>query len=276
MFSVVNFKSTIRRHTLLKKNIRILTGLFLLLVNILNVWAYNGIQKIPFDDALIYFELNNTDGDLGIHALIDGDAWKYLRIEDPSGCNLLYVIAQSRLWKQGLTELFFESAEPTFDELDPKKFFKRFPEGTYTVKGITLEMERLKSCVILSHLLPAPPDYISVNDVSIDPDQVDCSEGPLPTVPLNENGSVAISWSPVIISHPELGRVGESITVVNYELVVEALQLENTFSVTLPPEVVEVNIPPEFIALGDTFKFEILVREKSGNQTAVESCFKVY
>ena len=39
-------------------------------------------DEIPFDEAELFFELNNTDGDLGIHALIDGDAWKRLTIED--------------------------------------------------------------------------------------------------------------------------------------------------------------------------------------------------
>ncbi len=38
-----------------------------------------------FEESDIYFELNDTDGDLGIHALIDGDAWRTLVIEDPDG-----------------------------------------------------------------------------------------------------------------------------------------------------------------------------------------------
>ena len=29
--------------------------------------------EIPFDEARLFFELNDTDGDLGIHGLIDGD-----------------------------------------------------------------------------------------------------------------------------------------------------------------------------------------------------------
>ena len=33
-------------------------------------------EEIPFADADLFFELNNTDGDLGIHALIDGEGWK--------------------------------------------------------------------------------------------------------------------------------------------------------------------------------------------------------
>ena len=38
-------------------------------------------DELPFSEAQLYFELNHTDGDLGIHGLIDGDAWKSLEIE---------------------------------------------------------------------------------------------------------------------------------------------------------------------------------------------------
>ena len=97
--------------------------------------------EIPFDVATLYFELNNTDGDLGFHGLIDGDAWKRLEIENPKERRLLNVFVQSRLRRQGLTEFFFESAEPTFDELAPKKFFRRFPEGEYEISGIDVESD---------------------------------------------------------------------------------------------------------------------------------------
>ena len=40
-------------------------------------------QEEPFDEARLLFEHNDTDGDLGIHALIDGDEWKRLQIDDP-------------------------------------------------------------------------------------------------------------------------------------------------------------------------------------------------
>jgi hypothetical protein len=46
------------------------------------------------------------------------------------------------------------------------------------------------------------------------------------------------------------------------------------YSVDLPPSVTEIEVPPGFLALGDAFKFEILVREASSNQTAIESCFE--
>ena len=101
------------------------------------VWAED--DGIPFSEAHLFFELNNTDGDLGIHALIDGDAWKKLEIEDPRERKMLDVRVSGRLQKQGLTEIFFESAEPTFDELSPQKFFRRFKEGIYEIEGKTLE-----------------------------------------------------------------------------------------------------------------------------------------
>lgn len=44
-------------------------------------------------------------------------------------------------------------------------------------------------------------------------------------------------------------------------------------SVILPPDVTEMTIPAEFLAQSDTFRYEVLAREESWNQTAIESCF---
>ena len=41
-----------------------------------SAWADDDDDEIEFDEHEIFFELNYTDEDLGIHALIDGDAWK--------------------------------------------------------------------------------------------------------------------------------------------------------------------------------------------------------
>ena len=82
-----------------------------------------------FEESDIYFELNDTDGDLGIHALIDGDACRTLVIENPDGRRELSISLNGGMRRQGLTELFFESAEPSFDDLGPARFLRRFPEG---------------------------------------------------------------------------------------------------------------------------------------------------
>ncbi len=235
-------------------------------------------EGIPFDEAEIFFELNNTDGDLGIHALIDGDAWKNMEIVDPSERRLLKVRARSKLRLQGLTEIFFESAEPVFDDLSPAEFFDRFEPGTYEIEGKTLEGEELESETELTHLMPAPPQP-TVNGI---PMAVQCDEeepgydAPEVTAP------VTIAWPAITTSHPDLGNPQGSadITIHNYQLVVETEietadgeELEVLISVILPPGVTSMVIPAEFIALSDGFKYEVLVREESFNQTATESCF---
>lgn len=237
-------------------------------------------KETEFDVADIYFELNDTDEDLGIHALIDGEAWKYLAVEDPNGRKMLNVFVRGRLHRQGLTEIFFESAEPTFDDLDPVDFFLRFPEGKYEIEGITLDWEKLESTDRLTHLLPAPPDGIEISGEEVNLESIDCeNEETVPEIQISLSGDedIVISWETVTRSHPELGDTNKPIKVVSYQVVVEVEvdETEMIYSVHLPPDVTQVSVPPEFIALGDEFKFEILVREQSGNQTAVESCFTV-
>jgi hypothetical protein len=229
-------------------------------------------DEIPFDEAEIFFELNDTDGDLGIHALIDGEPWKSLEIEGPRGRTMLDVEVKGRLRRQGLTEIFFESAEPPFESEDadevtltPEEFFDRFREGAYEIEGETLEGEELESEAEVTHLVPAPP-LPSVNGISAPADR---DEGPIPVV----SGSVTITWPAVTMSHPELGRTNEPIKVVNYEVVVEIEDTRFKTSTILPPDQTSLKLPPEILALSDEFKFEVLVRETSFNQTAVESCF---
>ncbi len=228
--------------------------------------AWSEDDELEFDEAELFFELNNTDGDLGIHSLIDGDPWKRLVIEDPNERKMLNVRVKGRLRRQGLTEFFFESAEPTFDELAPEVFFARFPEGEYEIEGRNLEGEELESDAEVTHLLPAPPQP-SINGV---PFATDCEEGP---VPVFEDDDLVISWAPVTLSHPELGRTNEPIEVVSYEVVVEIDDTPYKTSTILPPSVTSFEVPEEILELSDEFKYEILVREDSFNQTATESCF---
>ncbi len=223
-------------------------------------------EEIPFDVAVVFFELNNTDGDLGIHALIDGEPWRKLAIETPDGGEDLKIRLQGSLRQQGLTELFFESAEPTFDELDPEDFFARFPEGDYEVEGTTTEGDELESTSEVTHLMPAPPT------ISINGDELDdgCDEEDVP-----EFGEpFTISWNEISLSHPDLGRTNELIEVDRYQVVVEREEpTELLFTVDLPPDVFEVTLPEGLVDPGDELKVEVLVREESGNQTATESCF---
>lgn len=175
-----------------------------------------------------------------------------------------------------MTELFFESAEPSFDERTPEQFFRRFPAGMYEIEGRTLEGDEQESEDLFWHRMPAPPDGISVSGEAIDPDDVDCDDGPIPMVEAGENGDVIISWDEVKKSHLDIGVPNKKIEVEFYQVVVEEEELNLKFSVDLPPDETSVTVPADFIALGDEFKFEILVKEEEGgNQTAVESCFEI-
>lgn len=235
-------------------------------------------DEIPFDEAYIFFELNHTDGDLGIHAFMDGDAWKRLAIEDQDERVILDVFVRGRLRSQGLTEVFFESAEPSFDELSPSQFFQRFPVGIYEIEATTLEDEELESDVRITHRMPAPAE-IAVNAMPM-AEQCDDEEpgydAPTLTLP------VTITWPAVDHTHPDLGspRNSTNIKIRNYEVVVEAEveglngeEFTTIFNALLPPDVTSMTIPEEFLAQSDTFKYEVLAREKGFNQTAVESCF---
>ncbi|NJN45609.1 MAG: hypothetical protein HC808_02960 [Candidatus Competibacteraceae bacterium] len=234
-------------------------------------------DEIPFDVADVYAELNNTDGDLGFHALIDGDAWRRLDIESPSGRKLLNVNVRGSLRRQGLTELFFESAEPPFDELSPEEFFARFEEGEYEIEGKTLDGQELESTDLFWHVMPAPPEPTVNGELMA----IQCDDEEPGYDASLVSSPVTIAWDPVTTSHPTIGRFGEIAAalyqvVVEVDLEVNGEEFTSVFNVNLPPDETEMTVPEEFIALGETFKYEVLVKEATGgNQVAVESCFVV-
>ncbi len=272
----------------MKKRTRILAGLPVVLAALMLgtgapvAWAGDE-EAIPFDEAEIFFELNNTDGDLGIHALIDGDAWKQLKIYDSKRRKLLKVGATGRLRRQGLTEIFFESAEPRFESddpdettLTPEEFFARFPPGEYEIRGKTLEGDKLESETEVTHVMPAPP----VTTVNSEPMALVCDEDDPDFDAPEVTAPVTIEWAEVMSSHPDLGvDPPVEVTIHNYQIVVEAEveingdEFVSELSVILPPDARSFTIPEEFTEQTDQFKYEVLAREVSFNQTAVESCF---
>ena len=217
----------------------------------------------PFAQAELFVELNDTDGDLGLHAAVDGGTWVSLEVEDPRDRPLLAIASRSRLRSQGLTQLAFESQEPTFDELEPAVFFRRFPEGVYEISARAQDGGEFESAVPLSHVLAAPP----VATVSGQP-SAPCDAAVLPRV----SGPVFIDWDPVTSSHPSIGRSGR-VAISRYQFFVQ--QGDTKLSLDLLPTVTEFEIPASLTAGGGVFKFEIIARTSTGNNTAMESCFEV-
>jgi hypothetical protein len=220
-------------------------------------------QSTPFPVASVFFELNNSAGDLGIHGEIDGGPWTTLEIEGPGGRKLLSLVSKSRLRTQGMTQLAFESAEPPFSELAPEDFFRRFPEGEYEIEGRRQDGSTLESTVRLSHVMAAPPGNITVNNL---PAAESCDALPLPVV----QSPVLVRWDPVTQSHPDLGKAG-LVEIARYQFFAELRG--GKLSIDLPPTTTEWLVPFQNSDRGQTFKFEIIARTSTGNNTAVESCF---
>lgn len=222
-------------------------------------------QSKPFPVAQLFFELNDTAGDLGIHGEIDGGPWTWLRIEGPGGRQLLSLVSQGRLRTQGMTQLAFESAEPTFDELAPGDFFRRFPQGYYDIEGRAQDGTELESEVYLSHVLAEPPPNITVNGQGA---AASCEAMDLPVVA----APLVIDWDPVTRSHPDLGRRGP-VQVSRYQFFLELPG--GKLSVDLPSTTTEYALPAIAAPPGSVLKFEIIARTATGNNTAVESCFRL-
>jgi hypothetical protein len=267
------------------------------------VVASDDEDEEPFEEARLFFELNDTDGDLGIHGKVDGDAWKRVKIEGPNDRKLLDIKVKSKLKRQGLTELFFESSEPTFGELDPEVFFDRFPEGLYEWEGKTLDGEEIEGEVFLSQKIPAAPMVSSVGD-DMAPADDECWDP-------GDVDEVVISWEPVTHTHASLGAdtgapLGEN-SVIYYEFVVEVDDTEFKSTALVTPDTTSWTVSEDFIEMAEglmvededtrmevpveEIKFEIIVRvetgeyeevddgeieivdSRPGNQSAVESCF---
>jgi hypothetical protein len=144
-----------------------------------------------------------------------------------------------------MTELFFEGAEPSLDEVPLDELLAKFPEGKYRFSGETVSGDPLVGKGILTHAIPAGPDVSA---------EVDGNE-------------VIISWDPV--TGPPEGFPDREINITGYQVIVEP------FQVTLPGSRTSVTLPPEFVeslAAGE-HPFEVLAIEAGGNQTITEGTF---
>jgi hypothetical protein len=83
-------------------------------------WAKTKAKKkstTSFDIARVFFEFNSSANDLGVHVFLDGEDWKRLRIVNPNGRTIFEVEGKGPYRELGLTELFFEGAEPNLADV---------------------------------------------------------------------------------------------------------------------------------------------------------------
>lgn len=252
-------------------------------------------QPIEFDEFVPIVEINATDGDVGFHVLLDGEAWRWARIWDADGKIIFRARDFNSLREQGLTEIFMESAEPPcWDEegeadedeiLTVDDFVERFPAGEYIARGRTVEdNERLLSEAELTHHLPAAPlteavvewdeedsewDVSIAWDTGVDLGTCDYSPDSLPVPPADVE---VVRWEVVV--EPDEDAIEEA----GGELP-EGLPF-SVFSVQVPGHIYSVEVPDEFMqpyldAGVMYFKYEVGAREESGNQTFTEEVFTV-
>ena len=209
-------------------------------------------KTIPFSDARLRIEVNATDGDSGLHALLDAEGWRYVKIYDPRGRLVFHVAGGGSVRKTGLTELFFESAEPGFEELPLDEVLTRFPAGQYRCIGKTIKGDTLFSIATLTHALPDGPVLLSPPEGS--------AQDPNNTV---------VRWAPV----PD--PVGSRI--VRYEVLVteDGSVPKRVLSAVLPATHTSMTIPAAFLTPNSSYKWEILAIEAGGNQTLSEASFRI-
>jgi len=220
-------------------------------------WSDGDEDEICFSRTEVFIELNSSAEDVGIQVMLDGEPWKIVTARDPRGRRILDILAKSSVRRQGLTELFFESSEPPFDEVSLAEFLARFPEGEYEFEGMTIDGQKIEGEAMFTHVIPAGPEITSPEQSEDDPPVVD----PCDTV---------IEWEPV--TETFFGSC--DIEIVNYEVIVVQLDPHREFKVDLPPTQTSVTVPKEFLQLrGTRYEFEILAKEVSGNQTITEGEF---
>jgi hypothetical protein len=208
-------------------------------------WAKKPLVNLEI--AKIYFEYNSSANDLGVHVSLDGEDWKELKIVNPGGRTIFEVEGKGPYKEFGMTELFFEGAEPNLADVPLGELLDKFPAGDYQFVGRTVDGNKIVGTGTLSHAIPAGPSNV--------------------TTSLTLPSTLVISWN--VVTGPPPGFPAEPITIVGYQVIVEA------FQVTVPASTTSVTVTPEFVAslASGTHAFEVLAIDASGNQTITEGSF---
>jgi hypothetical protein len=227
-------------------------------------------EALEFAAADIFYELNATDRDLGVHVALDAESWRDLRIEGPAGRAIAKVEPEGDLKEIGLTELSFEGEEPSLAEMPFARLRSLFPEGDYVFRAWTTDGRELRGTDPLTAELPCPVAVVSpAEDEEVPPD------------------GVVVSWQPAPgVFDPDAQRCdpGAEVGLVGYQVIVllenEEEGLRREFLVDLPPAATEVPVPAAFVEEGarvggTEFTLEVLAVEDSGNKTITARGFQV-
>ena len=202
--------------------------------------------EIPLEISRIYWEYNSSANDLGVHVILDGEDWYRLKITNPADRTIFSVQGQGPYRELGMTELFFEGAEPSLEDVPLEELLAKFPAGEYEFEGRTVDGEAIEGTGAFSHAIPAGPAVFA----NLGPDDL-----------------LRIEWDAVTGAPADFPV--QRVDVVAYQVLVES------FQVTVPASVLGVTVPPEFVGTlaPGLHQFEVLAIEASGNQSITEGFF---
>jgi hypothetical protein len=212
-------------------------------------------ESIPLKDAKLNIEHNATDSDTGFQGFIDSEGWQSLDVRGPNGTVLSFA-GRGDLARLGLTELFFETVEPSNADLPIEEMLAKLPAGDYRIKGPTMEngesFGKTEGTAWLTHNIPAGPALLS----------------PPAGATIPTTGLVA-TWGAVTET-----ITGDSVNIIAYQLIIEKDEPPHPhmigkmgLSMYLPSSVTSIAVPNGFLEPGTAYKWEVLAIEESGNQT---------
>ena len=215
--------------------------------------------------AELFLELNDTDGDLGIHGSNRRRALDEPRDRRPGRTALASALQQRTAADSGYDSTVLRERRTAVRRAAACRIPPTLPGGPVPRSRPRRRTgAEFETTATLSHVLAAPPDNITLSGTPL---SEDCDANvPLVATP------IMVEWDPVTSSHPEMGKRGQ-VRINRYQVFVEREGVN--LAVDLPPNVTKFEVPTGITALGGQFKFEIIAGTTKGNNTAVESCFRV-
>jgi hypothetical protein len=208
--------------------------------------------------AKLIIEYIATDNDIGVHGAFDDHGWSKLCVYSPDGAPLLTVSPEGQLRDLTMAGIFFESREPPIAEFSFEDLKATFPEGRYTVRGLSFDGRLLTGSATFTHDVPAAPTV---------------------TAPLD--GAV-VGTDDLIVKWDDVTQTtdGDPVTITGYEVIVTKVKhvdphgfSQPIYDVHVPPDRNALPVPGEFLEPGTEYELEVLALEKSGNQTITVGSF---
>lgn len=196
----------------------------------------------PFEEASLIVEQNATDGDteVVIFGVAGDEGLRLLRIKSPDGRKIATLLAPDPT-TLGIREFLFESPEPPGEAI-----LAAYPEGNYVLYGESVSGEAFRSVLNLSHDLPAPVTILH----------------PAHEAELPAREALTVRWSNV-----------PNIEGYILEFENESEEIEQAFTINLPPGTTSYRIPAKLLPPGGEYQIGIHTVAENGNIVAVESTF---